>query len=176
MCDSKFLCGTRLELWYELVQHGVKLSGRDLFDERKHYLITVFDRTFDRKEGSKLFIEGSVVLMLNEALEKEKFNKRQALRFVGDACLICAGFSQCVTRAFKKIEKSPKQYYINMGEASFMMLYAEYENRKQRNKGSTYRLVATNINSLVEVLSSINNHEPVVESLYKTTVDNVTYL
>jgi hypothetical protein len=115
-------------------------------------------------------------MMLSEAQGKEGLEKREALRFVGDACMMRAGFSQFISRTFKKIESNPRQYYMNMGIASFMMLYAEYENHKQRNKGWMYQLVAHNLHSLVEVLSSIENHEVVVENLQKTTEGNVTYL
>lgn len=176
MSELEILCGTKMELWHGLVKYGVKLSGQDLSDELEHYLITVFDRTFEPNEKRKSFINGSVVMMLSEAQGKEGLEKREALRFVGDTCMMRAGFSQFISRTFKKIESNPRQYYMNMGIASFMMLYAEYENRKQRNKGWMYQLVAHNLHSLVEVLSSIENHEVVVENLQKTTEGNVTYL
>lgn len=134
---SEILCGTKLELWHGLIQYGVKLSGKDLSDELQHYLITVFDRTFEPTDRRKLFVEDSVVMMLSEAQSKEGFEKRDALRFVGDSCIMRAGFSQFVSRAFKKIEGNTRQFYINMGMTSFMTLYAEYENCKQRQKGST---------------------------------------
>jgi hypothetical protein len=170
------LFGSKFELWRALVQYGADISGKNLSDELEHYLVTVFDRTFEPTDGGRCFLDGSIVMMFSDAQSKDGFAKFEALRFVGDACLLRAGFNQFVSKNFKKIERDPKQYYVNIGMSSFMTLYAEYENRRQESKGYTYQLVAHNMNTLVDVLSSIETHDLVTEQLQHTTVGNVTYL
>ena len=167
MFETDILSGSKLELWDNLVQHGSEISGNELSDELKHYLITVFDRTFQRTDERKSFLEGSVVIMLSEAQSREGFEKLDALRYVGDSCILRAGFSKFVSRSFKRVESNPKQYYINLGVTSFAMLYGEYENRKKRQKGSTYKLVASNLPTIVDVVSSIENHEVIFNHIHE---------
>jgi hypothetical protein len=176
MHESKILQGAKQELWHGLVKHGEQLAGKNLPDELQHYLITVFDRTFETNDEQPSFVDGSVVVMLSEALNKTGHEKRNSLKYLGDVCLLRAGFSRFVSRTFKRMTNNPKQFYVSMGVTSFMFLYSDYENHRQRQQGATYRLVAQNLHSLVAVLSSIEHKEPVVEKLQRVTVGNVTYL
>jgi hypothetical protein len=128
------------------------------------------------KNGLPSLVGGSVVMMLTNTQDKGGHEKRQCLRFVGNVCLIRAGFTRFISPKFRKLEANPRQYYINIGRASFMTLSFEYENRKQGSKGSVYRLVAHNLHSLVAVLSSLENHKKFVGKIATNTVENVTYL
>lgn len=176
MHESKIICGKETELWRDLVQYGVKLSGKALLEELEHYLVTVFETTFQYKEEQKSFLDGSVAMMLSDAQGQEYFVKWDTLRFVGNTCILRAGFSRFVPRTFGRMCSNPSQYYMAMGATTFMTLSAEYENFKQRQQEEKYRLVARNVPSLIEVLSKLENNEKVVEHLHRVTVGNVTYL
>lgn len=135
--------GAAAELWQALVKEAEARVGQALSEEAEAYLVFLLLR--HGKDGGLL---GRIqALEYLEAFEAPGWQRVDALRDVGDRCLLVSGrFPRLAER-----RRVTRRYYIDMGQGA----YAAVADLARRAYGDLFDQLARGFESLVRVLGGL---------------------
>lgn len=138
---DRVLHGTGTELWHELVVEGAQRARRALGEDVESYMVFALMR-----HAGDAWL-GARTLALDWLRAQEPPRRPDALRDVGDRCLLIAGlFPRLAER-----RRVNTRYYIELGRGA----YAGAAERAPRCERSLFAELALAFFSMVEVLSAI---------------------
>lgn len=135
--------GTPAQVWQELVQQAARHAGHPLDETQESHLVFVLLR-FQRDAQLLSHTHGLDWL---DALEQVGSARTEALRDVGDRCLLVAGlFPQLAERRRVSVG-----YYIDIGRAA----YQGVADAGRRAYAALYEQLAASYRELVHTLSAM---------------------
>lgn len=111
---------TETAQWHALVSEAEAAAGCALKEDTESYLVFMLMRFLRKARLAK----DSLALVYLQALQKRGALREQALREVGDQCLLYAGLfpEQAQRRCV------PVSYYVDLGRSAYLLLWSERSN------------------------------------------------
>lgn len=132
--------GAREELWRDLVREAEGRAGRELDEWRESYLVFVLMR---HQQDALLLARIQALEWLN-AQEEVGIARADALRDVGDRCLLIAGlFPELADRRRVSVD-----YFIDLGRGA----YGEVAHCSRAGYADLFERLARSYNDLVRIL------------------------
>lgn len=143
MHDRALRLGTPLQLWYELVREGEDRARTPLPDPVEQYLVFVLQRhQGDARLGSR-----TAALEYLHAFETGGRERADALRDVGDRCLLIAGLFPRVARR-RNVQPG---YYAALGQAA----YGGVANVSHAGYAELFAQLASRFDAMLRVLAGL---------------------
>jgi hypothetical protein len=140
--------GTPVELWQALVQDAYERTGRRLDESSESYLVFVLLRY----QADHLLLSHAQGLDWLQALELAGRARADALRDVGDRCLLVAGlFPGLAERRRVSVD-----YFITIGRSA----YQGAAGATRQAYAALYEQLARSYRELVQTLSAMRNLPP----------------
>lgn len=111
MRDDSLHSGTTTQLWYELVRDGEARTQLHLPDTVESYLVFVLQR----HQGDVLLGGRTMALECLNGMQRSGRDRADALRDVGDRCLLIAGLYPKLARR----RNVQPHYYVALGQAAY---------------------------------------------------------
>jgi len=143
MHDHALRLGTPLQLWYELEREGEDRAGTALPDPEEHY--RVFE--LQRHQGDVPLGARTAALEYLHALDHGGHGRADALRDVGDRCLLIAGLFPRVARR-RNVQPG---YYAALGRAA----YGEVASATRAGHAELFALLASRFDAMLRVLAGL---------------------
>lgn len=140
-----FRNGTPVEVWQALVQEAYERTGRRLDESSESYLVFVLLRY----QGDHLLLSHAQGLDWLQALEQVGQARAEALRDVGDRCLLVAGlFPGLAERRRVSVD-----YFITIGRSAYLGV----ADATRQAYAAMYEQLACSYRELVQTLGAIRN-------------------
>lgn len=140
---------TAMEEWYELVRQAESSSGLIVGKELEYYLVNLLLRFMNKPELANTVLGLEYLL----AEQEEGFGRWEALRNVGDECLLYSGLYPA--RVQKR--RCSVSYYVKLGQRSYSS--AAKQLRKESELSVLLDQVGSSFVRLMDVLQSIRAME-----------------
>lgn len=147
MSDATLKTGATTQLWYELVREGEERVHLRLPDEVESYLVFVLHR----HQGDAWLGGRTMALECLHGLELTGHERTDALRDVGDRCLLIAGLFPRLARR-RNVQPG---YYAALGRAA----YGEVAVRARTGYGELFAQLARRFDAMQRVLGGIGARE-----------------
>ncbi len=143
MRDDSLHSGTTTQLWYELVRDGEARAHLQLPDTVESYLVFVLQR----HQGDVLLGGRTMALECLNGLQRNGRDRTDALRDVGDRCLLIAGLFPKLARR----RNVQPDYYAGLGQAA----YCEVAALARAGHAALFEQLARRFDSMRRVLAGI---------------------
>lgn len=144
---------TPLGLWHQLVQEAESACAKPLKEDVESYLVFLLMRYTDRPGMAKTACAADFL----KAAELHPGGKAEALRDVGDKCLLIAGFFPgLATKRHVRVS-----YFVMLGQAA-------YEALAKMKGNNMYHLLAEQFVNLMDILQAARgqtNKEPLLQPI-----------
>lgn len=143
MHDHALRLGTPLQLWYELVREGETRTRTPLPDPVEQYLVFVLQR----HQGDALLGARTAAIEYLTAFECSGRERADALRDVGDRCLLIAGLFPRIARR-RNVQPG---YYAALGQSA----YGEVANATRAGHAALFAQLAGRFDAMLRVLAGL---------------------
>lgn len=143
MHDDALRLGTPLQLWYDLVREGENHARTSLPDPVEQYLVFVLQR----HQGDALLGARIAALDFLQAFDGSGPGRADALRDVGDRCLLIAGLFPRLARR-RNVQPA---YYAALGQSA----YGEVATASRAGYAELFSQLADRFDAMLRVLAGV---------------------